>query len=167
LVVREGLELPALIYGGGQESGRRSGTENVAGIVGLSRALELAVAERAQNVERVGRLRERLEAGIDAISDTHINGREAPRLPNISNVSFADVDSEALLARLDLAGIAVSAGSACTAGALEPSHVVAALGAGERWQRGVIRFSLGRGTDEAQIDRVLQELSGIVRDLRL
>ncbi len=167
LYVREGLALPALVHGGGQEGGRRSGTENVAGIVGLARALELAVSERERKAERIGALRERLEAGILAsIPDARINGAGGPRLPNSASVSFADVDSEALLMALDMAGIAVSAGSACASGALEPSHVIAALGAGERWQRGVIRFSLGAATTPEQIERVVTALCEIVAQLR-
>ncbi len=167
LYVRDGMALPALVHGGGQEGGRRSGTENVAGIVGLARALELAVSEREVKAARVGALRDRLEGGIlAAIPDARINGAGGQRLPNSANVSFADVDSEPLLMALDMAGIAVSAGSACTSGALEPSHVIAALRAGERWQRGVIRFSLGAGTTSEQIERVVAVLSGIITQLR-
>ncbi|MHB8146553.1 MAG: cysteine desulfurase family protein [Vulcanimicrobiaceae bacterium] len=167
LYVREGVRLPALVHGGGQEAGRRSGTENVAGIVGLARALELAVAEREQKAARIGALRDRLEDGIlAAIPDVLVNGSAAPRLPNSANVSFAGVDSESLLMALDIEGVAVSAGSACTSGVLEPSHVIAALGSGERWQQGVIRFSLGAGTTAEQIDRVAALLPGLVRRLR-
>jgi len=167
LYVRDGVELPALVHGGGQEGGRRSGTENVAGIVGLARALELAVSEREEKAARVGALRDRLEGGIlAAIPDARINGAGGQRLPNSANVSFADVDSEPLLMALDMAGIAVSAGSACASGALEPSHVIAALRSGERWQRGVIRFSLGAGTTSEQIERVVAALPGIIAQLR-
>jgi cysteine desulfurase len=112
LYVRDGLVLPPLVHGGGQEFGRRSGTENVAGIIGLAAALERAVAGRAQRATRIGRLRDRLEAGIRAqAGEIRINGEGAPRLPNNSNISFAQLDSEALLMRFDLEGIAVSAGS--------------------------------------------------------
>ncbi len=167
LYVRDGVPLPALVHGGGQEGGRRSGTENVAGIVGLARALELAVSEREEKAARVGALRDRLEGGIlAAIPEVRINGAGGQRLPNSSNLSFAGVDSETLLMALDVAGIAVSAGSACTSGALEPSHVIAALGAGERWQRGVIRFSLGADTTCEQIERVVAALPGIIGQLR-
>jgi cysteine desulfurase len=164
LYVRDGLGVQPLVFGGGQEFGRRSGTENVAGIVGLAAALERVVPERAQ---RVGRLRDKFERGLLArITEVRINGAGAPRLPNTSNVSFDGLDSEALLMRFDLEGIAVSAGSACTSGALEPSHVIAALHVDPRWQRGVIRFSLGEGTTEEEIDRVLEHVPRITEVLQ-
>lgn len=167
LYVRAGTPLVPIVYGGGQEFGRRSGTENLQGIAGLACALELAVAEQAERAPRVARLRDRLEAGIcSAIPGVRVNGAGAPRLANNLNVSFDGLESEALLIRLDLEGIAVSAGSACTSGTLEPSHVIAALGAQARWQTAVIRFSLGAGTDAGEIDRVLALLPGIVADLR-
>jgi cysteine desulfurase len=165
LYVREGVEVPALVHGGGQEFGRRSGTENVAGIVGFAAALE-RVRDDAARSARAASLRDRLERGIAAIEDVRINGSGAPRLPNNSNVSFAGIDSETLLMRLDLEGVAVSAGSACTSGALEPSHVIAALGTDPRWHQGVIRFSLGEGTSEEEIDRVLELLPRITEQLR-
>jgi cysteine desulfurase len=167
LYAREGTPLAPIIEGGGQEFGRRSGTENVAGIAGMAAALELVEAERPERSARVQILRDRLESGILAgIGDVRINGAGTQRLPNIVNVSFAGVDSEALLVRLDLAGIAVSAGSACTSGVLEPSHVIAALHAGDRWQTGVVRFSLGAPTRREDVERVLAVLPGIVADLR-
>ena len=167
LYVRDGLVLPPLVHGGGQEFGRRSGTENVAGIIGLAAALERAVAGRAMRAARIGRLRDRLEAGIRTqAGEVRINGEGAPRLPNNSNISFAQLDSEALLMRLDLEGIAVSAGSACTSGALEPSHVIAGLHIDPRWHRGVIRFSLGEATTEEEIDRVLELVPRITADLK-
>ncbi len=157
LYVRDGLALQPLVYGGGQEFGRRSGTENVAGIVGLAAALERVVATLPQRAQRISRLRDKFERGLQArVPEIRINGAGAPRLPNTSNVSFDGLDSEALLMRFDLEGIAVSAGSACTSGALEPSHVIAALHVDPRWQRGIIRFSLGEGTTEEEIDRVLE-----------
>jgi cysteine desulfurase len=167
LYAREGLALPPLVYGGGQEFGRRAGTENVAGIVGLAAALERVERSREERAGRVGALRDRLEAGLLArIEDLRINGAGAPRLPNNCNVSFAGIDSETLLMRLDLEGVAVSAGSACTSGALEPSHVIAALGSDPRWHQGVIRFSLGEGTSEEEVDRLLELLPRITNDLR-
>ncbi|MGC2131035.1 MAG: cysteine desulfurase family protein [Candidatus Aquilonibacter sp.] len=167
LYVRDGLVLPPLVHGGGQEFGRRSGTENVAGIIGLAAALERAVAGRAQRAARIGRLRDRLEAGIRAqAGEIRINGEGAPRLPNNSNISFAQLDSEALLMRFDLEGIAVSAGSACTSGALEPSHVIAGLHIDPRWHQGVIRFSLGEATTEEEIDRVLELVPRITAELK-
>jgi len=167
LYVRDGLALAPLVHGGGQEFGRRSGTENVAGIVGLAAALERAVAVQSERAARVGALRDRLEAGIRSrAGEIRINGADAPRLPNNSNISFAGIDSEALLMRFDLEGIAVSAGSACTSGALEPSHVIAALNIDPRWHQGVIRFSLGEATTEEEIDRVLELVPRITAELQ-
>jgi cysteine desulfurase len=167
LYVRAGTPIVPIVHGGGQEFGRRSGTENVVGIAGLARALELAVAEEPERTPRIAALRDRLEDGIcTAIPGVRVNGAGAPRLAKILNVSFAEVESDALLIRLDLEGVAVSAGSACTSGALQHSHVVAALGAEPRWQTGVIRFSLGATTRSDEIDRVLALLPAIVADLR-
>jgi cysteine desulfurase len=166
LYARHGIALAPILHGGGQEFGRRSGTQNVVGAAAMGRALELAVEERPAQARRVGALRDALAAGILAgIPEVRINGCE-PRLPNVLNVSFAGLDSAALLIALDLAGIAVSAGSACTSGALQPSHVLAALAVEERWQRGAIRFSLGITTTSAQIERVLAVLPSLVSDLR-
>ena len=167
LYVRAGTLLAPLVHGGSQEFGRRAGTENLAGIVGLAAALELAVAGQAERAARIGALRDRLESGIlGSIDDVRVNGGGAPRLPNNCNLSFAGMDSETLLMRLDLEGIAVSAGSACTAGALEPSHVIAALGIEPRWHQGVIRFSLGESTTTEEIDRVLAVVPRITAELR-
>lgn len=166
LAMRDSVAIEPLVRGG-QEFGRRSGTENVSGIAGFARALELANQERASARERVTALRDRLERGIfGAIPDVRVNGAGAPRLPNILNVSFAGVASDELLLRLDLAGVAVSAGSACTSGVLEPSHVIAALAAGASWKTGAIRFSLGIATTGSQIDRVLEAVIASVSELR-
>ena len=128
LFVREGVPLRPVMLGGGQESGRRSGTENVAGIAGLALALELAAGERASAAARIGALRDALEAQLTrAVSGVTINGAGAPRLANISNMTFEGVEAGELLIAMDLEGIAVSAGSACTSGTLEPSHVLAAM----------------------------------------
>ncbi len=167
LYAREGVPMQALIHGGGQEFGRRSGTENVAGIVGLSVALEKAVAEQPARAERIAGLRDRLQAGIEsAIPDVRVNGSGAQRMPNNANISFAGADSESLLMRLDLEGLAVSAGSACTSGVLEPSHVISALGIDPRWHEAVIRFSLGAGTSEQEIERVLELVPRVVEAIR-
>ncbi len=166
LYVRSGVPLAPILYGGGQESGRRSGTQNLPAIAGMARALEIAVGEREANAARVEALRNRLEAGIRAgVPDVRINGAP-PRLPNHLNVSFAGVESAALLIALDLAGVAVSAGSACTSGSLEPSHVLLAIGLEERWQTGPIRFTLGVESTAAEIDRVLALLPPLVAELR-
>jgi cysteine desulfurase len=167
LYVRRGTALEPIVVGGGQEHGLRAGTENVAGIAGFAVALALADAERAATAARVAALRDRLEAGIvAAIPDVVVNGAGAPRLANNLSVAFAGVPSDALLMRLDLDGIAASAGSACAAGSLEPSHVVAALGLGERHRRGVIRFSLGRDTTPAEVDAVVQRLPSTIASMR-
>jgi cysteine desulfurase len=166
LYAASGVPLVPTIYGGGQEFGRRSGTQNLPGVVGMALALELAASERARASDRVAPLRDRLEAGIlEGIPDVRVNGA-APRLPNYLNVSFAGVDSAALLIALDLAGIAVSAGSACTSGSLEASHVLEAMGLRERWQTSAIRFTLGRATSAAAIGRVLEVLPSTVAGLR-
>jgi cysteine desulfurase len=168
LYVRRGVRLAPILHGGGQEFGRRPGTENVVGIAGMARALELAEAERPRKAAQIGGLRDRLETGIrSSVPDVRINGAGAIRLPNNSNVSFAGIASEVLLIGLDLAGIAASAGSACTSGVLEPSHVLAALGLEPRWRTGAIRFSLGAGTTASQIERVLSILPGLVARLRV
>jgi cysteine desulfurase len=165
LYVRDGLAVQPLVHGGGQEFGRRSGTENVAGIVGLAAALDRVASP--QRAHRVARLRDRFETGLGAqLPEIRVNGGDAPRLPNISNISFDGLYSEALLVRFDLEGIAVSAGSACTSGALEPSHVIAALKLDPRWEQGVIRFSLGEGTTEEEIDRVLELVPRITGQLQ-
>ena len=167
LYVRRGTELAPLVVGGGQEHGLRAGTEDVPGIAALARALELAESERPARVPAVAALRDRLQAGIlAAIPEVRVNAAGAPRLASILSVAFADVPGDALLIRLDLEGIAASAGSACAAGSLEPSHVVAELGLEERYRNGVIRFSLGRTTSPGQIDEVIRLLPALVADVR-
>jgi cysteine desulfurase len=166
LFVRDGVPLRPVTLGGGQEAGRRSGTENVAGITGLALALELAARERASAVARAAALRDRLEAQLTrAVEGAAVNGAGAPRLANISNMSFEGVQAGELLIALDLAGIAVSAGSACTSGTLEPSHVLAAMHPGLRDRSG-IRFSLGTRTTSAEIDRVVASVPSLVARLR-
>lgn len=167
LYVRAGTDLTPLIVGGGQEHGLRAGTENLAGIAGFATALTLADAERPVTAARVGALRDRLQAAIrSSIPEIVVNGEAAPRIPGILSVAFADAPSDALLIRLDLEGIAASAGSACAAGSLEPSHVAAALGLGPRYRLGVVRFSLGRLTTEAEIDNVARRLPAIIANVR-
>ncbi|HET6896444.1 MAG TPA: cysteine desulfurase family protein [Candidatus Baltobacteraceae bacterium] len=167
LYVRDGTPIQPIVHGGSQEFAKRAGTENVAGVVGLVTALELAMDERTEAAARIATLRDRFEQRVlRSISDVRVNGGEAMRAPHISNLSFLHVTSEQLLMRLDIDGIAVSAGSACASGAVEPSHVIAALGLPEPWMRGVIRFSLGRTTTQAQIDRAAEVLERAVADLR-
>jgi len=167
LYVRRGTPLEPLIVGGGQEHGLRAGTEDVAGIAGFAAALALADAERPEAAARVGALRDRLEAAIlRAIPRVLVNGAGAPRQPAILSAAFAGVPSDALLIRLDLEGIAASAGSACAAGSLEPSHVIAALGVDDAYRLGAIRFSLSRTTTENDVDAVIARLPGLVADVR-
>ena len=167
LYVRRGTPLEPLIVGGSQEHALRAGTENVAGIAGCATALALAQRERAETAPRIAALRDRLQAGIlAAIPDVIVNGDGAPRLPGLLSLAFGGVASDALLMRLDLAGIAASAGSACAAGSLEPSHVSAALGLDEAHRLGVIRFSLGRATAAVDVDEVLKRLPALIAGVR-
>lgn len=159
LYVRRGVPITPLLLGGGQEGGLRSGTENVRAAVGFARALELAVAERDENGRRVEALRDRLETGIRrAIPGSRINGAGAVRLSNIANVSIEGVAAGDLLVALDLEGVAVSAGSACATGALEPSHVLAAMGGPSD---GGIRLSLGTKTTAGEVDLTVEKLARI------
>jgi cysteine desulfurase len=163
LYVRRGTPLTAQIVGGGQEHGLRSGTENLAGIAGLARALTLAEADRPAASARIGALRDRLEAAVLAVvPSARVLARGVPRLPHIAAIAFAELPSDALLIALDLEGVSASAGSACAAGSLEPSHVVAALGVAAPYATGMVRFSLGRGTTEAEIERTAAILSMVV-----
>lgn len=167
LYVREGTPLVPILHGGSQEFAKRAGTENVAGIIGLARALELAIGERAEAAARLATLRDGFEQEVLArVPDVRINGGGATRAPHISSMSFLGVTSEQLLMRLDIDGLAVSAGSACASGAVEASHVVAALRLPEPWMRGVIRFSLGRSTTAAQMRRAAKVLEQAIADLR-
>lgn len=174
LYMRDGTPLEPLILGGGQEGGRRAGTENVAGIVGAGVALELAVAERPEAAARIGRLRDAFERRVrETIPGVAVHGAGAPRLPNHSNLAIQGVESEALLVRLDLEGIAVSGGSACAAGSTEPSHVIAALATpavgsepAPAGSAAAVRFSFGRTTTPGELESVLARLPGIVADMR-
>jgi len=167
LVVRRGVKLHPLIHGGSQERNRRGGTENVAGIVALAKAYELTQGSLAAESERLAGLRDRLEQGILAcIPDALINGDKERRLPNTINISFAGVDADSLLANLDLAGIAVSSGAACSSGVLRSSHVLSAMGVEPGLARGSVRFSLGRENSPADVDNLLALLPGIVERVR-
>jgi cysteine desulfurase len=166
LYVRKGVRFRPLVMGGHQERGRRGGTENVAGIVALGKAAELAQAHLA-DVAVEQRLRDKLEQGILAtIPNTVVNGDRTARLPNTTNIGFKYIEGEAILLSLDQYGICASSGSACTSGSLEPSHVLRALGLPYSLLHGSIRFSLSRYTTEAEIDRVLEVLPGIITRLR-
>jgi cysteine desulfurase len=152
LFVKRGTRLKAWVRGGAQERNRRAGTENVAGIVGLGRAATLAREELPAEGPRLGSLRDRLEQKLFAIPGTRRNG-EGPRVPNTTNLSFEGIEAESLLMALDLMGIAVSTGAACAAGAVEPSHVLRGMGLAVERVQASIRFSLGRSTTAAQVDR--------------
>jgi cysteine desulfurase len=168
LYLRRGVRIKPLLFGGGHERGLRSGTENVPGIVGLGRAAQLAMAEMATEAPRLAALRDRLLTGIvERVPNVAITGHPTRRLPNSASVCVKALEGEAMLIHLDAAGIAASSGSACTSGSLEPSHVLMALGIAPGYALGSLRFTLGRGTTEADIDAVLAHLPGIVTKLRV
>ncbi|HTG85244.1 MAG TPA: cysteine desulfurase family protein [Gemmatimonadales bacterium] len=167
LVVRERKALEAIIHGGGQQFGIRPGTENVAGAVGLGRAAALAVTELDSTVTRLQALRDRLLGKLrEGVPDLHVCGDSAERAPHILNVLVSGADSEALLMHLDLAGVAASGGSACSTGAVEPSHVLTAMGVPRELALGALRFSLGHETTEADVDRAAEVFPSVVRKVR-
>ena len=167
LYIRKGVRMNNLIYGGAQERNLRAGTENLASIVGLGKAIEIAVAELPEYAARMTRLRDRLIDGILAeIPETRLNGHRTERLPANVNVSVRYIEGESLLMRLDLAGVEGSSGSACTSGSLDPSHVLLAIGLPHEIAHGSLRLSLGISNTDEDVDYVLQTLPGIVKDLR-
>ncbi|MBP3541405.1 MAG: cysteine desulfurase NifS [Clostridia bacterium] len=167
LYVRRGVRMDPLIFGGEQEKGLRAGTENLPGIVGMGAALELAEKERPEEAARLTRLRTMLLDGLAAaFPDCQMNGHPEHRLPGNLNLRFPLVEGESLLMRLDLAGIAASAGSACSSGSMEVSHVLTAMGLSEDEARGSLRLSLGRENTEEDIARVVEILPAIVRELQ-
>ena len=167
LYVRRGTKLAPLIHGGAQERGLRAGTENVPGIVGLGKAIEMASENIPERSARIAALRDRLIRGVlTRIPDAVLNGDPENRLPGNASFTFPGVDGEALLLRLDLMGIACSGGSACTSGSTEPSHVLAAIGQPPELSRGSLRMTLSDTNTEAEIDETLAVLPGLVEDLR-
>lgn len=167
LYVKRGAKFHPYVMGGGQEQGRRGGTENVAGIVGFGRAAELATARLNEATTRLRALRDKLENGIlNSIPGVIRNGSTATRLPNTSNLSFEGLEAEGILLLLDEQGICASSGSACTSGSLDPSHVLLAMGCDVARARASIRFSLGIYNTEAEVDFVLKQLPQIVAKLR-
>jgi cysteine desulfurase len=167
LYARPGTPLEPWTLGGGHEGGRRAGTENTPGIAAFGRAVELAMGEQARRGPELAVLRDRLEEGLRAaVEGIQVNGAGAPRLPNTLNISIEGVQSEALLLGLDLEGVAVSSGSACSSGGTEPSHVLLAMGLDRRLAAGSLRFSLGWGNTPEQIERVIELLPSLVRRLR-
>lgn len=167
LYVRKGTKLHPIVYGGHHEKNLRPGTENVPAIAAFARALELAGSELPSARENLERLKERLASGLEgAIEQVQRNGSATEYLPNILNMSFSGVDGEALLLNLDLMGVAVSTGSACSSGAAEPSHVLMAMGIDPWLAQASLRFSFGRDNTAEQIDRVVEILPDIVNRLR-
>jgi len=167
LFIRRGVPCRPFLIGGHQESGRRAGTENVPYIIGLARAIELALENHQEVQERIRKLRDRLEQGIEQnIPAVHVNGKAAPRLVNTSNVSCHYVEGEGMLFQLSKEGICASSGSACTSGSLEPSHVLRALNIPFYAIHGSIRFSLSRYNTEQEIDRVVEVFPQVVANLR-
>lgn len=168
LWIRRGTRLNAILTGGKHERNRRAGTENVAGIAGFGVAAELAVKKLDAEAARLRALRDRLEAGIlERIPGTAVNGAREPRVPNTTNISFEGIEAESLLIALDLEGFAVSTGSACSSGTLEPSHVLRAMGFPPHRTQNSIRISLGAGNTDAEVDAFLEKLPGVVEKLRM
>lgn len=167
LYIRRGTRIDSLIHGGEQERGLRAGTENTAGIVGLGKAIEIAAASLKENAAKTRMLRDRLTEGIlSSVPDAFLNGPKEGRLPNNCSVRFGRIDGEALLLRLDLAGIAGSAGSACTAGSQEISHVLKAVGLNDEEAKSSLRLTVGPENTEAEIDEAVDAVREIVADLR-
>lgn len=167
LWIRRGTRLAAILTGGRHERSRRAGTENVPGLAGLGAAAAAARAKLATEPARLASLRDRLEAGVLAgVRGTAVNGARDPRVANTTNISFDGVEAESLLIALDLEGVAVSTGSACSSGTLEPSHVLRAMGFPPHRTQNSIRFSLGQDNTEAEVDHVVALLPGIVEKLR-
>jgi cysteine desulfurase len=167
LYVRKGTRLAPFMLGGHQEGGRRAGTENVPGIIGLGEACELAMQNFSEENKRVKYLRDKLEKAIlKQCPDCMVNGDTENRLPNTSNISFEFIEGEAILLMLDKFGICASSGSACTSGSLEPSHVLRAMGVPFTAAHGSIRFSLSRYNTEGEVDYTIEKMPGIVNRLR-
>ena len=167
LYVRKGTRFHPYIIGGHQERGRRAGTENVASIIGLGKACELAMQALERESSYVGTLRDRLEQALLRLCpDAMVNGDTGNRLPNTTNISFQYVEGEAILLRLDEHGICASSGSACTSGSLQPSHVLRAMGVPFTAIHGSVRFSLSRYNTEAEIERVIEIVPAVIKELR-
>ena len=167
LFVRKGTPFEPLMIGGHQERGRRAGTENIAFIVGVGKACELAAATMDKEGTRVKALRDRLEGGLlKTVPESRRNGHKTQRLPNTTNIGFRYVEGEAILLLLDREGICASSGSACTSGSLQPSHVLSAMGVPMDYKQSATRFSLSRYTTDTDIDRTLKAMPRIVKRLR-
>jgi len=167
LYIRRGTKMVSIQHGGEHERRRRAGTENVPGIVGLGKAVEIRARDMKAEAERVSALRDRMWEGIRArVPDVRLNGHPTERLPGTANVCYRNVESESIVLGLDLKGIAVSAGSACTAGSVEPSHVLVAMGVPLDWAMGAVRSSLGRSTTTEDVDFVVASVTEVVSRIR-
>lgn len=167
LFIKGGTRLRQFLYGGHHQRGLRPGTENVAAIVGLGKAAELARASLTSDAQRISTLRDKLEHGLlSRVPDSRANAANAPRTANTSNITFSGIEGEALIIALDLKGLACSTGAACSSGAVEPSHVLTAIGLPAAEARASIRFSLGRHTTEAEIVAALEIVPAAVAQLR-
>ena len=165
--MRDRHAVEAIIHGGGQQFGLRPGTENVPGIIALGKAMELAAQEQAELARRVRALRDDLERRLlEVVPDAVIHGSQAERAPHVTNVSIPGTDSEALLMHFDLDGIACSSGSACSTGAVEPSHVLTAMGVPRELGVAALRFSFGRDSAMEDVDAVVAVLPRIVEKVR-
>jgi len=168
LYIRKGTQLDPLLYGGHSERDRRPGTEDVAAIAGMGKAAELARIGMREENERIRGLRDRLERGLlERVPHSWVNGGRAPRVPNTSNMTFPFIEGEAMVIALDLKGIACSTGAACSSGAVEPSHVLVALGLAPEDARATLRLSLGHQTTEEEIDLALETIPPVIERLRL
>ncbi|MDH5462318.1 MAG: cysteine desulfurase NifS [Candidatus Bathyarchaeota archaeon] len=167
LYIKKGTKTQPVIQGGGQERGLRSGTENVPGIVGMGKAAEIAQAEMEAEGRRVTKLRDKLIKGVlDTIESSYLNGHPSRRLPNNANLRFSYIEGESLILGLDILGIQVSSGSACTSKTLEPSHVLLAIGLAHEEAHGSLVFTMGKQNSEEDVDYVLEVLPGVVKRLR-
>ena len=167
IYIRKGTHIRPILFGGKDTRVHRPGTENVAGIVGIGKAAEIALGKLPSEGARLAALRDRLEKGLlEKIPHARINGAQAPRTPNTANLSFSFIEGESLVIALDMKGIACSTGAACSSGAIEPSHVITAIGLSAGEARGSMRFSLGRTNTDADVDYALQAIPEAVAQLR-
>ncbi len=167
LFIRQGIKISPLFYGGSQEKKRRPGTDNVAGAVGLAKALEIAGKRMEQDWNHLTDMADYfIDRVLKEVTDTHFNGPRTNRIPQVCNISFSGIEGESILLALDMEGIACSSGSACTSGATEPSHVLTAMGKDRVDAQGAIRFSMGRSTTKEQLDYVLEKLRPAIERLR-
>jgi len=167
LYVGEGVRIQPIIQGGGQEMGLRSGTENVPGIVGFGKTAELAKLEMNEEGKRLTKLRDKLIRGLlESVDHAYLNGHPTKRVPNNANVRFSYVEGESMILNLDMLGVHVSSGSACTSKKLEPSHVLTGIGCAHEEAHGSLQFSFGKSNTESDVDLVLQNLPDIVKKLR-